>query len=156
MRIDEKIDHGPIVAQAEVTVNEWPTYEEFEEMMAHAGAKLLADVLPKWVSGMIKEREQDHSAATTTKWIKKEDGLIDFANEPYSDFRKIQAFHQWPSAYFLVEHRGKMLRVKIAKASFERSSPQRGILVIERVLPEGAREMSYADFLKGYAKTAKS
>ena len=183
IRLDEKMDHGPIVAQKEVTVNEWPTYEDFEALMAHGGGQLLAQALLEWVAGKIKEREQDHSLATFAKKITKEDGLIDAsdlnpdapANKAYAAFRKIQAFHQWPTAYFFVNKNtdkkraieipskgqttkiGKPsndvakknaplngVRVKITKASFKD-----GKLTIERVVPEGSREMDYGDYLKG-------
>ncbi len=145
MRIDEEMDHGPIVAQKEITVNEWPTYEVFEEMMAREGAILLATILPDWIAGKIAEKEQDHSAATYTKKSKKEDGLIDLSGDPYVNFRKIQAYHQWPQAYFMISKNSKDMRVKITAASFSG-----GKLVIEKVIPEGKNEMSYSDFQSGF------
>ncbi len=145
MRIDEEMDHGPIVAQKEITVNEWQTYEVFEEMMAREGAILLATILPDWIAGKIAEKEQDHSAATYTKKSKKEDGLIDLSGDPYVNFRKIQAYHQWPQAYFMISKNSKDMRVKITAASFSG-----GKLVIEKVIPEGKNEMSYSDFQSGF------
>ncbi len=153
IRIDEKMDHGPIVAQKNVTIIEWPTYEEFEMLMAREGANLIASILPDWVAGKIIEKEQDHSSATYTKKITKEDGLIDLQTEkvdPYLNFRKIQAYHEWPQAYFFIEHAGKKIRVKITTASFKN-----GELIIEKVIPEGAKEMSYKDFQSGYQKLTK-
>ena len=152
IRLDEKMDHGPIIAERNVTVDEWPIYEDFEALMAREGGQILAEALPKWVAGEISERPQDDSQAIYTEKIAKEDGLIEEAAlEPnaaapraYAAFRKIQAFHQWPTAYFFAERRGKRIRVKIAAASFTG-----GRLTIERVIPEGSREMAYGDFLKG-------
>jgi len=89
MRLDEQMDHGPIIAQSHITVSEWPVYEKFEEMMAREGGKLLSEILPKWLKGEIQEVEQDHSKATFTKKIKKEDGLMNFSDDPYYNFRKI-------------------------------------------------------------------
>ena len=175
MRLDEDMDHGPIVAQEEVTVDEWPVYEDFEEMMARKGAQLLARVLPDWVAGKIKEKEQDHSKATYTKKITKEDGLLDSATmnivlnnaasrhealydamdsgNAYAAFRKIQAFHEWPQAYLFVERDGKKIRVKVTQASFKKDPANKsGKLIIEKVIPEGKKEMSYEDFTRGYLK----
>ncbi len=169
IRLDAEMDHGPIVAHEEVVVDAWPTYEDFEEMMARRGARLLARILPDWVGGKIKEVEQDHSKATYTKKIVKEDGLIDVvdlaSNTPreraYAAFRKIQAFHAWPQVYFFVERGGradrqtgneqsKKVRVKITGASFdEKAAPGHSGLIIEKVIPEGKKEMSYQDFLRG-------
>lgn len=148
MRLDYEMDHGPIIAQKEVIVSEWPLYEDFEEQMAREGARLLATVLPEWVAGKIEEKEQDHSSATYTQKITKEDGLIDLAGNGYDNFRKIQAFHQWPQAYFFIEKNGKQIRVKVTQATFGS-----GKLSIEKVIPEGGKEMSYKDFRSGYSVT---
>jgi methionyl-tRNA formyltransferase len=145
MRLDEQMDHGPIVAEEKVFVNEWPTYEDFEEMMARKGAQLLAKILPEWVTDKIKEIPQDHSRATYTKKITKEDALINLEADPYLNFRKIQAYHEWPQAFFFVKKNGKDIRVKITSASFKE-----GKLIIEKVIPEGSKEMGYEDFGRGY------
>ncbi len=152
MRIDEEMDHGPIVAQRDVDVSsafgEWPTYERFEEHMAREGAQLLAETMPGWVSGAIREREQDHGVATYTKKTRKEDGLIDLSGDSYANFRKIQAYHQWPQAYFMISKGGADMRVKVTAASFAD-----GKLTIENVIPEGGKEMTYTDFTNGYGET---
>jgi methionyl-tRNA formyltransferase len=146
MRIDEQMDHGPVIAQKEVAISEWPTYEQFEEMMAREGAKILAEILPAWVAEQIDEKEQDHSKATYTKKFTKEDGLIDLSSaDQYSNFRKIQAFHEWPQAYFFVDHAGKQIRVKVTEAEFKD-----GKLEIKKVIPEGKKEMTYEEFRQGY------
>jgi methionyl-tRNA formyltransferase len=147
MRIDELMDHGPIVMQKQIHVPEWPVYEVFEEMMAREGGKMLASIVPRWLSGTIKEREQDHAAATHCRKFTKEDGEIR-QDDPYANFRKIQAFHAWPGTYFFIEKNGAKMRVKITAASFEH-----GRLNIEKVIPEGGKEMSYADFRRGYEKS---
>jgi len=144
MRMDEKMDHGPIVATKGIAVTEWPTYEIFEEMMAREGGRLLAKIIPDWVAGKIAEKEQDHSAATFTEKTEKEDALLNLSADPYENFRKIQAYHEWPQAYFFADRNGKQVRVKVIQASFEG-----GKLIIEKVLPEGGRAMAYGDFLKG-------
>ncbi len=145
MRIDAEMDHGPLVAQKEVTITEWPTYEDFEESMAKEGAQLLASILPEWVAGTITEKEQDHSMATYTEKIKKEDGLLDLSADPYLNYRKIQAYHSWPQAYFMIERDSKPVKVKITQASYVD-----GKLIIEKVIPEGKKEMNYLDFKSGY------
>jgi len=145
IQIDEKMDHGPIVAKEPVTMAEWPVYNNFEEMMAKRGASLLASILPEWVEGKITPKPQDESAATYTKKFNKEDGLISLSDDPYLNFRKVQAFHAWPQAYFIIDHRGAKLKVKITAASF-----RDGKLLIEKVVPEGSKEMTYEEFQRGY------
>jgi len=145
MRIDEKMDHGPIVAQEKVHIATWPTYDVLEKEMAEKGAHLLIHSLPQWIDGSLPEQAQDHTAATFTKKIIKEDGLIDLNSDAYANFLKIQAFHTWPQAYFFHDHGGKKIRVKITEASYSD-----GTLHIMRVIPEGSKEISYEDFQRGY------
>jgi methionyl-tRNA formyltransferase len=148
MRIDAEMDHGPIVSQTAIQISEWPTYDSFEEKMAREGAKLLAKTIPDWCNGKIKEKNQDNELATYTSKINKKHAEINLADDPYMNFRKIQAYHEWPQAYFFVRHNNKKTRVKISSASF-----QNGELKIEKVIPEGGREMKYDDFLRGYANS---
>lgn len=157
MQIDEEMDHGPIIAQESVHIEEWLNYKDFEEIMAKAGANLLVKTIPLWVSGKIVVKEQDHDNATYTKKIQKSDGEIPSSiiskTESESAFRnaflKIQAFHEWPIAYFMIKHNGKSLRIKITQASWNNSN-ETGKLQIEKVIPEGSKEMSWDDFKRGY------
>ncbi|MEK7646475.1 MAG: methionyl-tRNA formyltransferase [Patescibacteria group bacterium] len=145
MRIDDKMDHGPLLAHKGISIDTWPTYEAFETLMATEGANLLADTLPLWIEGKITEQEQEHPSATFTKKIHKEDGLLDLTDDAYKNFRKIQAYNTWPVAYVMHTHNGTQIRVKITEASYTNNT-----LAIERVIPEGGTAMPYADFVRGY------
>jgi len=147
MQIDEEMDHGPIVAQKKVA--EWsntdiPKASELETLLAHESGKLLAEVIPKWLADSITPQEQEHDNATYCAKITKEDGLIDLADDPEKNYRKIRAFDQWPRAYFFTERNGRQIRVAIIDASIENNT-----LTIKRVVPEGKKEMNYEDFLRG-------
>ncbi len=170
MQLDAEMDHGPIIVQKSININDhfkdWPTYEDFEEFMAKEGAKLLAKILPDWVAGKIKPKEQDHSKATYTKKITKEDAELKLSVDELKNsstisskkacdiFRKIQAYHQWPQAYLFIERVdengiSRKIRIKISEASFIGDSSN-GKLVINKVIPEGKKEMSYESFARGY------
>ena len=150
IRIDKEMDHGPIVAAEMVHFDEWQVHEKVEERLGAVGGYLLAKVIPDWINGKVEEVAQDHAQATFTKKIVKEDGLLDPADlkadtpavRAYLAFRKIQAFHSWPGAYFFVERKDKKIRVKITSALWQNDK-----LIIEKVIPEGKKEMAYKDFL---------
>lgn len=145
MRIDAEMDHGPIVYQEKVAIENWPPYsDELEKILGTRGGEILAEILPKWIEGKIEEKEQDHSLATLCGKIEKSDGEINLSDDPEKNLRKIRAYHVWPGAYFFVEHKDKKIRVIIKRASV-----LNGELLIERVVPEGKKEMSYDDFKKG-------
>lgn len=139
IHMDGEMDHGPIVAKKEVTVTPWPPQADvLGKAIVNTGNELLISILPNWVAGNIKEVEQDHSQASFTKMIQKEDGLIDLSSDPYKNYLKIQAYHGWPSAFFFTEENGVKTRIKITEASFED-----GKLIIEKVIPEGKTEINY-------------
>jgi methionyl-tRNA formyltransferase len=136
MRMDEKMDHGPIVTQKEISISPWPdAYEVVEEKLGRAGGELLAEVIPKWVSGELDEVEQVHAEATFTKLIKKEDA--DISNDtPEAALRKVYAYHAWP--------RARLGDLIVTDAHIEE-----GKLVLDKVIPPGRKEMSYDSYLNG-------
>jgi methionyl-tRNA formyltransferase len=154
MRLDEEMDHGPIVSQALISsYDTWPiTAPVLEDNLAHAGGKLLAETIPNWINGKYKEKPQDHSQATYCQKITKNDGLIDLTDNPYQNYLKICAYIGWPGTFFFSESNGKKIRVNIKEATFkyfDRKENNEGQLEILRVIPEGKKEMSYSDFLRG-------
>src|SRR3989344_199353 len=144
IKLDTEMDHGPILAQKKVDTPEWPPYEaDLENKLAHEGGKLLAEIMPEWVEGKIEAKEQDHQSATVCKKIEKEDGEINLGNDAEINLRKIRAFHVWPTAYFFDNDK----RVIVKRAHIEDCQ-----LVLERVVPEGKKEMDYKDYLRGNLK----
>ena len=144
MRLDKEMDHGPLLAQVEYNVPEWPKKEELEKTFGEIGGELLANVLPKWIADEIEEIEQDHSKATYCVKIEKQDALLDLAANPYENFRKVKAYSGWPNAFFFLENDGKKIRVVVKDAKYEN-----GDFIITRVIPEGKKEMSRDDFMRG-------
>lgn len=145
MLIDEEVDHGPIVAQETTTISNWPPKEsDLENTLGTLGGKLLVKIIRPWIDGAITPVAQNHHLASYTKKITKADALINLANDPLQAYRKIQAFNVWPRAYFTTLRQGKEIRVIVIDAHIEHD-----VLVLDRVLPEGKREMSYQEFLRG-------
>lgn len=145
MLIDEEVDHGPIVAQEKMMVENWPPKgSELEEVLGVLGGKLLIKTIPDWVAGKINPCMQNDDEASYMKKITKGSGHIDLADDPERMYRKIRAFDIWPRAYFLFKRGEKEIRVIATEAHIDE-----GKLVVDRVIPEGKREMTYAEFLRG-------
>lgn len=148
MLLDEEMDHGPILAQRKVSIAPWPQRGSLvDKTLSKAGAELLLEVLPKWITGSIKPEEQDHNKATYCKEFEKKDGLIDLNGDDYKNYLKICAFDGWPGTYFFVTHNGRDIRVKVTEAEYTNDK-----LIIKKVIPEGKKEMLYTDFLNGIRK----
>lgn len=145
MLIDEQVDHGPVLAQKKVEIADWPIgFTAFQEIMAKEGSKLLIEILPDWINGKITAKIQDDRMASFTSKIEKANGFIDLSADSYKNYLKILAFQEWPKTYFEVEKNGTKIRVIITKAIWKDNA-----LEILTVIPEGKKEMSYKDFLRG-------
>lgn len=145
--MDEKIDHGPILAQQEWEIpNSKITYPELSQKLARLGVKLLIQTIPKWINGEIKPKPQNESKATYTKILKREDGKIDWSKPGREIERQIRAFFPWPGAFFFIRHKGKILRVKILQANISKDNK----LIIKKLQPEGKKAMTFEEFKKGY------
>ena len=177
MLTDEEVDHGPILkSEKRKAKSEKLTYKQLEKELAELGAGLLIEVLPKWISGKIKPKEQEHAKATFTKKISKEDGHINW-NEPAEIIeRKIRAYNPWPGTYTFFEQnntpstmlRAKKIRLIILEGEaipMDKKLPpgtaytfkntlavatSKDALLINKIKPEGKKEMTGEEFLKGY------
>lgn len=143
MRLDAEMDHGPILSQKKVEIKDWPPYAlDLENILGKTGGEMLALILIPWINGEIVEIEQDHSKATLCQKIEKADGQINLEDPAEKNLRKIRAFHIWPTAYFFDKETGKRIIIKKAKLVDEK-------LVIEKIVPEGKKEMDYSAYLRG-------
>jgi methionyl-tRNA formyltransferase len=148
MLMDEKMDHGSIINQEVVEFKEWENKEDVELKLANIGGEMLANSIEPWVREEIKEQDQDHSVATFTKKINKEDGLInikDLDSKGEEIYLKYLAYNPWPGIYFYINHNDRDVRVKITEAKYEDN-----VFEILKVIPEGKKEMDYESFKKGY------
>lgn len=153
MLLDEKMDHGPIVAQEKIELDPgiWPMRgNELDELLAQRGGALLASVIPKWIAGELTPTDQDHTQATHCKKIKKTDGELAIdpshlphGEEAYRTLLAIRAYDGWPGTYFI--HKGK--RVKVTDAELDAD----GALQILLVIPEGKKEMLFDAYLQSAA-----
>ena len=142
--MDEKMDHGPIIAQKQIEIDPYRKASELRKKMAGVGGMLLAEILPRWIHGEITSVPQDEAKATYTKKLEKSDGELDLGGNPLQNFLKIQAYDGSIGTHFFVERSGKKMRVAVKDATFSK-----GNLLLTRVVPAGKKEMSYTEFLRG-------
>lgn len=145
MQMNEKMDAGPVVAQArmEIAEEDWPPKGSLlEDMLATEGGNLLAEVLPQWLEGTVKPEMQDESKATYTAKFNDEDARLDLSGDARQNFLKIRAFDAGPRAYFLDTNNKRII---VTEAELKD-----GALEILKVIPEGKKEMPYADWRRGH------
>lgn len=142
IKMDAKMDHGDIINSTKLKYQiSKLNFTELAKQLVELSAKLLINTLPDYLSGKIKLQPQNHSKATFTKLLKKEDGKINENDQPEIIERKIRAFYPWPGTYFIID--GKRFIVKSAQLDQEK-------IIIKQIQPEGKPPMSMSDFQHGY------
>ena len=141
MKLDEEMDHGPILAQEEFPIATSDTSESLSQKLAILGAEFLVKTIPDCISGKIKPVEQNHSEATFTKIIKKEDGKINWSKSATEIERMVRAFYPWPTAWTIWN--GKILKILEAEVRNEK-------LAIKKLQLEGGKILSIKEFLNGH------
>lgn len=144
MMLDAEMDHGPIIVQEKVAISPTETAPELLKRLVKIGAEKLVDLIKKIASDeMLQPHEQNHSKATYTEKIIKANGEIQLDDAPELLYRKYRAYAGWPGLFFFTTNGDKKMRVSIKKARYEN-----GNFIIERVVPEGKKEIDYSDFIK--------
>lgn len=166
MLLDEKVDHGPVLAQEEFAIPEGTRHEQLHEALGELGGDLLAKTIPLWLEGKIKPVAQNHGKATLTSKVSKEQGRIDWKEPAEYIMRQIRAYDPWPGTF--TSWNGKLLKVLEASTAdfpgYDSFAPGdtfslqgrpavmtgSGALVLERVQLEGRNPALARDFLLGH------
>lgn len=149
IKLDNEMDHGPILAQTGYTIPLTATAGTIEVEAGMLGGHLLAQVLVEYIEGRLIPKEQDHAHATFCKKIDKSLGEIKLTDSAGEVQRKYRAFTPWPGLYFFITHNDKPMRVKITSVDCVHTK-EFASDVIEKVVPEGKHEISWEDFKRGY------
>jgi len=173
--LDKEMDHGPILVQKECAIDDRDTAVTLEATLGRLGARLLIDMLPKWVTGNIQPREQDHARATFCKKLTRESGRIDWTQSAEKIHRMWRAYLPWPGIFTMWN--GKRLKLtSLLLEMLKRACPgprsgvqhdkEPGIpfltpdknlaiacgtdaIIVERLQLEGKKELDAAAFLRG-------
>jgi methionyl-tRNA formyltransferase len=164
MKLVEKMDAGPIYLQEATAVAPDETTGSLQAKLAPIGARLLFETLRRLKVGSLIAEEQDESAVTFAPILKKEDGLIDWAQPAITIERRVRGFDPWPGAY---SHIGgkllKIFRARVVPADTKGSSGEvmradagglwvatsAGLLGLEEVQLENRKRLSVVEFLRG-------
>ncbi|MBI4225077.1 MAG: methionyl-tRNA formyltransferase [Candidatus Sungbacteria bacterium] len=170
MQLDEKMDHGPVVAQQTTPIGDRKAvYPQLHDELAAIGAKLLIETIPDYLSGAIMPIPQDESKATYCNPLKKDDGRIDWKKPAEEIERMVRAYNPWPSTWTTWSDNGSTLRIRIEQADLTLDEPLagspglvwkkeeallvqtgKGSIEIKRLTLEGKKTISGAELLHGY------
>lgn len=164
MMMDEGMDTGDILLQAEVAIGEEETSETLRDRLSLLGAPLLLETVEHMKKGSIRPLSQEHSKASYAPPLKKEEGLIDWKKDARDIDLQVRAFNPWPVAFTHLE--GQLLKIYkgetrkgksglkpgtviwVSSDSIEVETGQ-GSFVIKEVQLEGRKRMATREFLSG-------
>jgi len=180
-KMDEKVDHGPILSQFIEEIKPNDTAQSLYERLFETGAKVLLTILPAYLKSQIELREQDHKKATYTKKLTRDDGKIDWKKPDSFNQRFIRAMYPWPGAWCWIKipnrklshrkHREeqKAQKLSVPSKKFGSLSDQKaysvkrlkilrahleaGKLIFDQVQLEGKKPVTFKQFQEGYPKT---
>ncbi len=159
MKIQEKLDSGPIMASHELELNSNSTYGEVEKKLSDVGANLLIECLQTIEKGNSKFIEQVHSEATYAKKISKKEAKIDWNLSADKIVAHIHGLNPNPGAWF--EFQKERIKVWKAKKLLHNGRPgtvldenltvacQSNSIQILEIQREGKNKQSTKDFLLG-------
>ncbi|HEX9028998.1 MAG TPA: methionyl-tRNA formyltransferase [Anaerolineales bacterium] len=161
MRMDPGVDTGPMLARRPLPILPEDTAASLGERLARAGADLLLESLPDYLSGGLTPQPQDERLATYAPMLKKEDGLLDLGQPADALARRVRAFNPWPGAYIYWQE--QILKIHRAHPQPADAAPGRlgvyqglpalgtasGLLVLDEVQPAGKKAMPGKVFLQG-------
>jgi methionyl-tRNA formyltransferase len=113
MRMDEQLDHGPILAVRTTVIAEGEDAVTLTSRLAKIGAELLVETIARIDN--IDAVEQDHSHATLAPRLRREDGELDWSLGALEIDRRVRALQPWPGVT-LPAKRG---RVKVLSGHVE-------------------------------------
>jgi len=133
MLMNEKMDEGDLLSNAEIKIDGQDTYETYANKLSAVAPILLVNTMHAWVNKRVKPLPQDHKLATYTKILTKSDGFVELNNPPKNLGNLIRAYHPWPGVWTKMAN-GKTLK----------------LLPDKKVQLEGKSPVSLDEFKRGY------
>jgi methionyl-tRNA formyltransferase len=174
MLLSSGMDEGPLLSQATYDIEPDETTPSLTAALIELSDATLRAVLPLYLSGEALTQPQEtvtlaaSKNATYSRKLTKQDGMLDVTKSATVLEREIRAYLEWPGSRLrlgeidLIITKAQALAVPTSArpGSYEiLKDPAalilycgEGYLSIERLKPAGKREMTAAEFIRGYSQ----
>lgn len=173
MLMDQKMDHGPILSQIGLSLNDTETNESLHQTLAEIGPMFMIKTIKAYLEGSLKAQDQDHNQASFCQPIDKNEAQINWQLETAQDIeRKIRAFYPWPVAWTIWNKKRIKIfpPVEITNDIPTNTKPgqtfisdgklaiatKSGAVIINDLQLESKSKTSSQNFIKGYSKIISS
>lgn len=169
MQMEAGLDTGPVYETHCCKISPDINAAELEQRLSCLAGEKIENCILRIIDRSLTPVPQSSEGIIVSSKIRKSNGSICWQEEAPVLARKIRAYHPWPSMTFCADLKKGRIKVKVTKAGFANCNiPDavpgqvtacannqlqvacgRGALMIERLIPEGKKEMTVADFLNG-------
>ena len=161
MRLTPQMDAGPVFAQQTVPLAGDETKQALADKLSQLGADMVIEHLPAILDGSLQPVDQS-GRPTTNHLLTKDDTWLDWQQPAEKLERQVRAYAGWPRSRCLIGTQEVIIteaHVAIGEgvaATLWLDGKQLGmncadgILVFDKLIPAGKKEMSAHDFLLGY------
>lgn len=166
MKMVRELDAGDIYEQTETKIGARESVGELHDRLAVMGGELILSTIEKLSAGTLVGLAQDPSRVTVAHKLTKEMEALDPTLPAVDLDRRVRALNPWPGTSFWIEIGEKRERIKVRQTAphstlsgnlgklEERAGmlvlgTAQGALEIQKLQPEGKKEMDAASFLNG-------
>lgn len=129
MKMEKGVDTGDVLLQKTIKIEDTDTSATLFEKMAHLGGAALVEALESLENGTAIWTPQNHTKATFSYMLTKENAKLDFSDTTNNIINKVRAYNPNPVAYFEFDNqRFKVFEAK--KAQLENQNFKCGEIVI--------------------------
>lgn len=167
MVLDAGMDTGDMLLKKEVAIALNDTATSLSDKLSSAGAQLLLDTLPGYLSGNIQPQAQDEAKATAIPLLKKEDGEMDWHQSATELYNQVRGFAPWPGTFSYFQnktlkvlqarlgvdetpHQGNPGQILAIGQDFIRMRCGEGVLDLLEVQLAGGKAMDAGSFARGH------
>jgi methionyl-tRNA formyltransferase len=167
IRLAQKMDAGPILAQSTLPIGEIETAGELHDRLAEDGVGLMLKTIADLEKGVLKERAQDESQATLAPKLSRQSTVIDWSAPPSVVALQVRGLYPWPGCRvgLCCTDGAEISRMTLVRARPCHSEGSRwnvgevegtgavrtgdGAIEVLEVQPEGKRAMGLEDYRRG-------
>ena len=129
MKIEEKLDSGPVLLVEEMKINLTTTSGMVEKYLADVGGDKIIEAIQMIEEGKAVFVPQDDNLATYAKKIKKEDETIDWHKPAKEIIAQIHGLNPRPGAFFTFQNE----KIKIWRAEYVEKSDKPGLVLDDQL-----------------------
>lgn len=163
MQLVAEMDAGPVFDQTRIKLNGKETKQELANRLGKIGADQLSEKLPGIINGVLVPDKQQMGNASYDQKINSSQSTLDFRKTASTLEREIRALAGWPKSKTNINNQPIIVTAAHVLTSDDTTpgklwlgkneigyETSEDIIVIDRLIPAGSKEMTSADYLLGH------